>query len=145
MLWITGAAGSGKTTIARRLQLKIPNSVILDGDEVRQWLTPDMGFTHEDRLAHLVRMQIMGHMIEQVGGTAILATVTVHPSILRDIFVVWLVGRERYPPWEGTTWPEPPHANLVLDTYKLGVDECGTQILACLSEGGNPCTPVTKR
>ena len=137
MIWITGAAGSGKTTIARRLSLKIPKSVILDGDEVRQWLTPELGFGLEDRLAHLVRVQIVGHLIEQVGGTAIIATVTVHPGILKDVFVVWLVGRERHPPWEGTTWPEPPHHNIKIHTGYM--DEAATvaQIAASLSEVGS--------
>ena len=129
MIWITGAAGSGKTTIARRLHLSIPNSVVLDGDEVRQWLTPELGFSLEDRLAHLVRVQIVGHLIEQVGGTAIIATVTVDPNILRNVFVAWLVGRERHPPWDGTTWPEPPHHDLKLDTSVEDESQCTRHIL----------------
>ena len=145
MIWITGAAGSGKTTISRMLSRAIPNSVILDGDEVRMWLTPEMGFSLEDRLAHLVRVQIVGHLIEQAGGTAIIATVTVHPSILHDVFVIWLHGRERHPPWEGTEWPKPPFFDLELNTGSLEIDECMTRILACSSEDGSLSTKVIRR
>ena len=39
VLWMTGLPCSGKTTIARKLQELYPKLAMLDGDEVRKWLS----------------------------------------------------------------------------------------------------------
>ncbi|MFB5630887.1 MAG: adenylyl-sulfate kinase [Nitrosopumilaceae archaeon] len=51
VLWMTGLPCSGKTTIARKLQEKIPNLAVLDGDELREWLSPK-DFSREGRNEH---------------------------------------------------------------------------------------------
>ena len=51
VLWLTGLPCSGKTTIARKLQEHIPNLAILDGDELREWLSPK-DFSREGRNEH---------------------------------------------------------------------------------------------
>jgi adenylylsulfate kinase len=51
VLWMTGLPCSGKTTIARKLQKQIPNLAILDGDELREWLSPK-DFSREGRNEH---------------------------------------------------------------------------------------------
>ena len=58
---MTGLPCSGKTTIARKLQELIPNLVMLDGDELREWLSPK-DFSrkgrneHNRKVAHLARL-----------------------------------------------------------------------------------------
>ena len=37
---MTGLPCSGKTTIARKLQEVYPKLALLDGDELREWLSP---------------------------------------------------------------------------------------------------------
>jgi len=60
---MTGLPCSGKTTIARKLQEQISNVAILDGDELREWLSPK-DFSREDRndhnrkVAHLAKLLI---------------------------------------------------------------------------------------
>ena len=39
VLWMTGLPCSGKTTLARKLAEKVNNLAILDGDEIREWLS----------------------------------------------------------------------------------------------------------
>ena len=51
VLWMTGLPCSGKTTLARKLQEYIPNLAILDGDELREWLSPK-DFSREGRNEH---------------------------------------------------------------------------------------------
>jgi len=51
VLWMTGLPCSGKTTIARKLQEFVPNLAILDGDELREWLSPK-DFSKEGRNEH---------------------------------------------------------------------------------------------
>ena len=51
-LWMTGLPCSGKTTIVRKLTENIPNLAILDGDELREWLSPK-NFSKEARDEHM--------------------------------------------------------------------------------------------
>ena len=51
VLWLTGLPCSGKTTIARKLQEFIHNLAVLDGDELREWLSPK-DFSREGRNEH---------------------------------------------------------------------------------------------
>ena len=40
VLWMTGLPCSGKTTLAKKLSDKVNNLAILDGDDLREWLSP---------------------------------------------------------------------------------------------------------
>jgi len=51
VLWMTGLPSSGKTTITRKLAEHIQNLAILDGDELRKWLSPN-DFSREGRNKH---------------------------------------------------------------------------------------------
>ena len=60
-LWMTGLPCSGKTTIVRKLAETIPNLAILDGDELREWLSPkdfsrDGRNEHNRKVAHLAKL-----------------------------------------------------------------------------------------
>ncbi|AJZ76686.1 adenylylsulfate kinase [Candidatus Nitrosotenuis cloacae] len=48
---MTGLPCSGKTTIVRAMQKIVPNLAILDGDELREWLSPK-DFSKEGRVEH---------------------------------------------------------------------------------------------
>ena len=58
--WLTGLSGSGKSTIATKLERKlIDNNIFcfrLDGDNVRLGLNSDLGFEMEDRKENLRRI-----------------------------------------------------------------------------------------
>ena len=61
VLWMTGLPCSGKTTIARKLQEFVPNLAILDGDELREWLSPkdfskEGRDEHNRKVAHLAKL-----------------------------------------------------------------------------------------
>ena len=61
VLWMTGLPCSGKTTIAKRLQELYPKFAVLDGDELREWLSPkdfsrDARNEHNRRVAHLAKL-----------------------------------------------------------------------------------------
>ena len=47
IIWMTGLPCSGKTTIAKKLSQHISNLAILDGDEMREWLSPNEDFSRE--------------------------------------------------------------------------------------------------
>ena len=61
VLWMTGLPCSGKTTIVRKLQETIPNLAVLDGDELREWLSPkdfskEGRDEHNKKVAHLAKL-----------------------------------------------------------------------------------------
>ena len=58
---MTGLPCSGKTTIIRNLQEFIPNLAVLDGDELREWLSPkdfskEGRDEHNQKVAHLAKL-----------------------------------------------------------------------------------------
>ncbi len=134
IVWINGAAGSGKSTLARELTLALSNRGHyvrwLDGDDVRTWLTPDCGYSDEDRKKHLTRSLRVARMISSRKLTVVCSFVGAAP--LKVDRQIYLTGRERHPPWEGTTWPKPDSPDLVLDTGQKGPSECLKEILSLL-------------
>ena len=51
VFWITGLSGAGKSTLARALQARLPQSILLDGDELRAVLgATASGFDRQSRL-----------------------------------------------------------------------------------------------
>ena len=58
---MTGLPCSGKTSIIRKLQESIPNLAVLDGDELREWLSPkdfskEGRDEHNNKVAHLAKL-----------------------------------------------------------------------------------------
>ena len=49
VIWIIGMSGSGKSHYAKILHKKLKNSIIVDGDEVRKYMTFKLGYKLSDR------------------------------------------------------------------------------------------------
>ena len=65
---MTGLPCSGKTSITRKLAESISNLAILDGDELREWLSPkdfsrEARNEHNVRVAHLAKLMIKHNKI----------------------------------------------------------------------------------
>ncbi|GJL96484.1 MAG: adenylyl-sulfate kinase [Hyphobacterium sp.] len=60
VLWFTGLSGAGKSTIANLVECKLArngrHTYSLDGDNVRQGLNRDLGFTDADRVENIRRI-----------------------------------------------------------------------------------------
>ncbi|MES5482086.1 adenylyl-sulfate kinase [Bradyrhizobium sp. INPA03-11B] len=67
---IMGLPGAGKTTLAKALAPLI-NAVVFNADAVRENLSRDLGFSHEDRVEHARRMGWMCDRVVEAGGTVI--------------------------------------------------------------------------
>ena len=69
LLWFTGLSGSGKSTIADRLNEKLIELNVaterLDGDIVREGLSSDLGFSKEDRDKNLDRISFVSSLLEK--------------------------------------------------------------------------------
>jgi len=51
VIWMTGLPCSGKTSIARKLRDFIPDLEVLDGDELREWISAK-DFSRQGRIEH---------------------------------------------------------------------------------------------
>jgi len=67
--WLTGLSGAGKTTISDLVSAglrarDVPHEV-LDGDVMRTFLTPDLGFSKEDRFRNVRRVAYVARGIRE--------------------------------------------------------------------------------
>lgn len=98
VVWFTGLSGAGKSTLAEALFSILVFSgmgvKILDGDEVRKYLTVDLGFSKEDRSENIKRISFVAKSIADAGGVAICAVISPYKEDrkkARD-----LIGKERF-------------------------------------------------
>ncbi|RMD85331.1 MAG: adenylyl-sulfate kinase [Candidatus Dadabacteria bacterium] len=87
VVWITGYAGAGKTTLARTIfkelssHHNLSNLFLLDGDEFREFLSPDLGYTPKDRLENAWRIARLSLYLATHGINVITATVSMYANV----------------------------------------------------------------
>ena len=74
VIWVTGKANAGKTTLAKKLNNIIPNSIILDGDDIRNIIKS--GFDDKSRFEHIIRIAKMAAVFENQKLIPIIALVS---------------------------------------------------------------------
>lgn len=83
ILWFTGMSGAGKSTLAKalskRLELIYPVEV-LDGDEVRQYLSRGLGFSRPDREENIRRIAYVARLLGRNGVAVIIAAISPYRS-----------------------------------------------------------------
>jgi bifunctional enzyme CysN/CysC len=80
VIWFTGLSGAGKSTIANVLEQRLCaagyHTYLLDGDNVRQGLTKDLGFTHEDRVENIRRVAEVSRLMADAGLIVLVALIS---------------------------------------------------------------------
>lgn len=80
ILWFTGLSGSGKSTIAHKLEHTLNrnniHTYVLDGDNVRHGLNKDLGFTSEDRKENIRRIGEVAKLFVDAGILTITAFIS---------------------------------------------------------------------
>ena len=78
-VWMTGLSGAGKSTIAEALAARLRAEgravEILDGDEVREYLSKGLGFSREDRDTNIRRIGFVAALLARNGVTVISAAI----------------------------------------------------------------------
>jgi sulfate adenylyltransferase len=79
VVFFTGLSGSGKSTIAQALADALRRSgrrvTVLDGDEVRSRLWPELGFDVASREANIERLAWVAALVAAHGGIAVAAPI----------------------------------------------------------------------
>jgi len=78
IIWFTGLPSSGKSTLAKPLyekmrELNIP-VVLLDGDDVRRYVSPELSYTIPDRIKQMWRLYGIAKLLLQSDVSSIICT-----------------------------------------------------------------------
>ena len=80
VIWFTGLSGSGKSTLANAAEKVLYergiHTYILDGDNVRQGLNKDLGFTAADRVENIRRIAEVAKLMADAGLVVITAFIS---------------------------------------------------------------------
>ncbi len=167
VVWLTGLPGSGKSTIGKRLveRLRMMGLKVeyLDGDLVRPWLSPEAGFTREDRTRHLTRVAFVSHLLARNGVAVVAAFVSPYRDVRRrareligDFIEVYvkcplevcmerdpkglyrraLAGEIKHMTGLDDPYEEPLNPEVVVDTSVMDVDTCVDKIVSYLRGAG---------
>lgn len=55
-LWLFGISGSGKSFISKFIKKKLKNSILLDGDSIRKYISFDLNYSKKDRIIQTKRV-----------------------------------------------------------------------------------------
>lgn len=89
-VFFTGLSGSGKSTIANALMIKLMEMggrpvTLLDGDVVRKHLSSELGFSREHRDINIKRIGYVASEITKNGGIAICAPIAPYAATRRAV------------------------------------------------------------
>jgi len=87
-VWFTGLPASGKSTLARALRdelLKAKPTEVLDGDEVREYLSKGLGYTREDRDTNVRRIGFVARALARNGAIAIGAAISPYAAARDEV------------------------------------------------------------
>ena|SRR3989344_9437368 len=159
-VWFTGLSGSGKSTIAQALADLLKERdvrfVVIDGDEFRKVISPDLAYSLEDREMNMQRVAQVCKVINDHGSFAIAAVMSPTkssrdfarncvPQIIevytkcsldvlekRDVknhYKNFREGKMKHLIGKDLRYDEPDNPDLILETDKLTVEECARRIM----------------
>ncbi|MBA2539036.1 MAG: adenylyl-sulfate kinase [Deltaproteobacteria bacterium] len=88
IVWLTGLSGAGKSTLATSLfsQLSATRSTeLLDGDEVRTFLTAGLGFTKPDRDTNVRRIGYVARLLAKHGVLVLVSAISPYRDVRDEL------------------------------------------------------------
>ena len=161
ILWFTGLPGSGKSTLAIELESYLfQNGIqvyVLDGDNIRQGLSSDLGFSPADRTENIRRIGEVGTLFADAGFIVITAFISpyrkdrelarqVASDFFNEIYIkadvttcekrdpkghYQLARTGKIPEFTGVSAPyeQPNNPELIVDTNNQSVDKCKEHLI----------------
>ena len=160
VLWITGLSGAGKSTLARALCARLPQTILLDGDALREVLgATTSAFDRAGRLGLARTYARLCGLLAAQGHTVVIATISLFHEIhawnrehlpgyveifldvpeavrrRRDpkgLYAAEQAGSVRHMAGAETPVDFPKAPDLVLPTGDMSLEDCVEAVLACL-------------
>jgi adenylyl-sulfate kinase len=88
ILWLTGLSGAGKSTLSRALAPVLAAerpAEVLDGDEVRTFLSKGLGFSREDRDTNIGRIGFVARLLARNGVAVITAAISPYAATRDEV------------------------------------------------------------
>jgi adenylyl-sulfate kinase len=79
IVWMTGLSGAGKSTLATAVAARLAPVrpvELLDGDDVRTFLSAGLGFSREDRDTNVHRIAFVGRLLARHGVLVLVAAIS---------------------------------------------------------------------
>lgn len=86
VVWLIGLSGTGKTTLAEEVVASVNiknnnnNTILLDGDVIREIFDNDLGYSMEDRLLNAKRICQLGKFLDDQGVNVVCAILSIFPE-----------------------------------------------------------------
>ncbi len=89
VVWFTDLPSASKTTLSRlfagELAVRGLKVELLDGDEVRETLSKGLGFTKEDRDAHIRRIGYVAQLLARNGVWVLVAVISPYRAVREEV------------------------------------------------------------
>jgi adenylylsulfate kinase len=88
IVWLTGLSGAGKSTLATALAERLSERrpiELLDGDEVRAFLSAGLGFSREDRDTSVRRIAYVARLLAKHGVLAIVSAISPYAATRDEV------------------------------------------------------------
>jgi adenylylsulfate kinase len=162
VFWFTGLSGSGKSTLVMEIEklLFAKNKIcyVLDGDNIRQGLNNDLGFSYEERFENIRRISEVAKLFQEAGLIVLVSFITplekmrelartiLKKANYKEIYVKCSVDcclkRDPKGLYEkakkgliknftgiSSVYEEPENSNLIIDTEKLSLKTSVNKLL----------------
>lgn len=149
ILWLTGNSGAGKSTLAFAARTfwneeQDPSHplarrvVVLDGDEMRETVSRDEGFSPEDRRKHNMRVARLAALLRDSGYLVIVAVIAPFASVREELQVMcdpmWIYIKRSGLGAEDRPYEAPENPDLLIDNDILDIEAAQTLFQEFLEE-----------
>lgn len=98
-LWLTGLSGAGKSTVANIVAHELNEyssmaTALLDADDIRPKLWPELGYSEEDRAENVRRFARLAHSLNTRGITTLVAVIA--PTEAMRAEARKIIGKDSY-------------------------------------------------
>jgi len=143
IIWLSGNSGAGKTTLAEGMKVFFNEEegsssdadrrvVVLDGDEMRETVSRDEGFSPEDRRKHNLRVARLAKLLSEHGFFVIVAVIAPFEEVRKELDVIcsplWVYIKRSNLEAADRPYEAPSSPVLTIDNDVLSIEE-GRELL----------------
>jgi len=135
VIWLTGNSGAGKTTLANELCRRM-RAIKLDGNEMRDSISVDAGFSEEERLEHNLRVARLARELSNqmdVIVAVIAPTPRIREAIETVVVPIWVYLERTLPEREGYFYFPPETPDILVNHDILSVEHSATLVMQQLA------------